>query len=229
MKLYKLNKVILQIKNNVAQFLQGLTSNDLDKPQNAFVTIHGRIVATFDQLRLSDEEFIILVEERFVDGLLKHVDKFVKLSAVKIERIKKNVYFDFEGSATLEPNDHSIPQKQGRLLITDQALQANVSQEEFTLFRLKNNIPVQGVDYTDDFLLNVSEDFVSFTKGCFLGQEPIAKVHHRSKPSWRLVVRYADECQDNEKQKMTSKVTDPETKKTSGFVFIHSRPENRVL
>ena len=84
MKLYKLNKIVLQIKNNVAQFLQGLTSNDLDKPQNAFVNINGRIVATFDQLRLSDEEFLILIEEPFVDGLLKHIDRFVKLSGVKV-------------------------------------------------------------------------------------------------------------------------------------------------
>ena len=84
MKLYKLNKVILHIKNNAAQFLQGVTSNDLDKPQNAFVNINGRIIATFDQLRLSDEEIIILIEESFVDGLLKHIDRFVKLSGVKV-------------------------------------------------------------------------------------------------------------------------------------------------
>ena len=220
MKLYKLNKVILQIKNNVAQFLQGLTSNDLDKPQNTFVNINGRIIATFDQLRISDDEFIILVEERFVDGLLNHIDKFVKLSAVKIERLKKNVYFDLDGNTKLEANDHCIPQKKGRLLITDQVLQVHVSQEEFTLFRLKNNIPVQGIDYTDDFILNVSQDFVSFTKGCFLGQEPIAKVHHRSKPSWKLLVKYEDECTLEEKPKMTSKVVEPQTRRVLGFIFL---------
>ena len=220
MKLYKLSKVVLQIKNNAAQFLQGLTSNDLDQPYNAFVNINGRIVATFDQLRLSDDEFIILVEERFVDGLLNHIDKFVKLSAVKIERLKKNIYFDLEGSAKLQANDHSIPQKKGRLLITDQVFDVNVSQDEFTLFRLKNNIPVQGIDYTDDFILNVSQDFVSFTKGCFLGQEPIAKVHHRSKPSWKLVGKYADECSEEETQKMTSKILDPKTSRWQGFVFV---------
>lgn len=219
MKLYKLNKVILRIKNNAAQFLQGLTSNDLDKPQNAFVTIHGRIIATFDQLRLSDDEFIILVEEYFVDGLLKHIDKFVKLSGVKVERLKKNVYFDLESDEKLDAGDQTIPQRQGRLLITDKIFESNVSSQDFTLFRLKNNIPQHGIDYTDDFLLNVSEDFVSFTKGCFLGQEPIAKVHHRSKPSWKFLVKYEDECAPQEKEKMTSKILDPQTQRILGFIF----------
>ena len=220
MKIYQLNKAVLRIKNNAAQFLQGLTSNDLDRPQNAFVTIHGRIIATFDQLRLSDDEFIILVEERFVDGLLNHVDKFVKLSGVKIERLKKNVYFDLEADAKLDAGDQAIPQRKGRLIITDKIFESNVSSQDFTLFRLKNNIPQHGIDYTDDFLLNVSEDFVSFTKGCFLGQEPIAKVHHRSKPSWKLLVKYEDECAPEEKEKMTSKILDPQIRRILGFVFV---------
>ena len=101
---------------------------------------------------------------------------------------------------------------------------AQVSDEEFTLFRLQNNIPLQGVDYTDEFLLNVSEDeFVSFAKGCFLGQEPISKVHNRSRPAWKLVVRYEDECGAQEKQKMTSTVVDPKTHRRTGFIFVPNK------
>jgi folate-binding Fe-S cluster repair protein YgfZ len=71
-------------------------------------------------------------------------------------------------------------------------------------------------------LLNVSEreDLVSFTKGCFLGQEPISKVHNRSKPTWKLVVKSAEDCPPEERSKMTSQAIDPQTKKTRGFVFV---------
>ncbi len=224
MKVYKLNKAVFNLKNNVTQFLQGLASNDLDKPHNAFVTIHGRIVATFDQLHLSDDEVVILVEEPFVDGLLKHIDRFVKLSGVKMERIKRNVYFDLDDKVPSpgpgEGQDWTIPQKRGKIIVTERVLESNVSDEEFRLFRLKNHIPQQGVDYTDEFLLNVGEVFVSFTKGCFLGQEPIAKVHNRSKPSSKLVLRYEDECTSEEKEKMTSKTLEHETRRVLGFIFV---------
>jgi len=72
--------------------------------------------------------------------------------------------------------------------------------------------------------LNVSEnDFVSFTKGCFLGQEPIAKVHHRSRPTWKMVVRFEDESSVEEKVKMTSKTSDPGTGRILGFVFVGNK------
>ena len=45
----RLDKIVLSIKPNAETFLNGLTSNALDAPQNAFLNLHGRIIATFDQ------------------------------------------------------------------------------------------------------------------------------------------------------------------------------------
>ena len=58
------------------------------------------------------------------------------------------------------------------------------------------------------------------TKGCYLGQEIVARVHNLGKPPKRLVVKSENECNEEEKQKMTSKCHDPETGKTSGFLLI---------
>jgi len=225
MKIYQLTKSVLSFRNNAVEFLNGLTTNDMDKPWNAFVDIHGRIIAVFDQIKMSDEEVWCVVETNFAEDVLSHIDRYAKLSGVKVER-KDNyhVYFDLDGDALTQKGDNTISQKKGRLLITQRVLSANVSEEEFTLFRVKNNIPWLGVDFQkDEFLLNVSEtDHVSYTKGCFLGQEPIAKVHSRSKPSWRLVVKAEEECNEEEKQKMTSKVKDHPTGKILGFVFVRN-------
>ena len=221
MKLYQLNKTVLSLRNNPASFLNGLTANELDQPQNAFVNIAGRIIATFDQLKVSDDEFLIVIEESFLNAVLEHIDRYVRLAGVKVAPLDDYVYFDLEGSAAVHVDDHIIRQKKGRLLMTRRLLTANVSESEFTLFRLQNDIPLHGTDYKDEFLLNVSQmDFVSFTKGCFLGQEPISKVHNRSKPSWKLVVQDSNACTEEEKLKMTSRVFDPQTKRTLGFVFV---------
>ncbi len=224
MKLCPLPRTVLAIRNNAALFLNGLTSNSSDKPQNAFVNIHGRILATFDQCRVSDDEFVIAVAQTFVEPLLAHLEKYIRLSGVRVEKLDRYVYFDLEEiGAPVPAGTLVIAQKKGRLLISEALMPAQVSDAEFMLFRLRNNIPLQGVDYTDDFLLNVSEDeFVSYTKGCFLGQEPISKVHNRSKPTWKLVVRYKDECAADEQQKMTSVAVDPATRRAMGFVFVRN-------
>lgn len=221
MRIFKTEKVAFSVTNHAEQFLNGLTANSLDKPQNAFVNIHGRIVATFDQLKIAADEFLVLIEKSFVENVFSHIDKFVRLSQVHIERKNEYVYFDLDGDVPWGKGDYVIQQKKGRLIITQREWEVNVSCQEFSLFRLKCRIPWHGVDYRDEFLLNVStEDFVSFTKGCFLGQEPIAKVYNRSKPTWRLEVRYEDECDEEARQKMTSKVKDPGTHRVMGFVFI---------
>jgi len=224
MKLYRLDRNILRISNNAQRFLGGLTSNTLDAPRNAFLNQHGRVIATFDQVKTGDDEFLIVVERFALEALMRHVKKFILLNKTIAEPAPVNVYFDLDASHTAGPDECKIAQKTGQMIITPKELTANVSDEEFTLFRLKNNIAVHGLDYTDELLLNVDEyEHVSYTKGCFLGQEPIAKVHNRSKPTWRLVVRCEDELTEGENLKMTSKSLDSQSGKIMGFVFIKNQ------
>ncbi|MBI5150095.1 MAG: hypothetical protein HZA28_04905 [Candidatus Omnitrophica bacterium] len=221
MRLYQLNKTVLRLTRNPAEFLNGLCSNTLDRPQNAFVNVHGRIVATFEQCRVGDDEFMIVVERAFADGLMAHLEKYIRLSGVRVEKLDRHAYFDVEGGGEPPAGCFSITQKKGRLLVSEEMMPAEVSDAEFTLFRLRNNIPVQGADYRDEFLLNVGDDeFVSYTKGCFLGQEPISKVHNRSRPTWKLVVCSQDECPIDQRQKMTSLAIAPGTRRPMGFVFM---------
>lgn len=222
MNLYKTNKIVLEIKNNPSQFLNGLTSNDLDKSQNAFLNIHGRIIATFDQVRKDEDTFWVVLEKDYVARVLEHLDRYAKLSGVEIKKLGLNVFFDIDLGLKREIKKAVyVFQKVGQLIIVDENLKAGVSEEEFTIFRLKNNIPLLGIDYKEEMILNVSgDDFVSFSKGCFLGQEPVSKVHNRSKPSWKLIVKFLDECLLEEKENLTSLGIDSETKKERGFLKI---------
>ena len=222
MKIYPLDKRVLTFHNNVAKFLNGLTSNTMDQPRNALLNIHGKIIATFDQIKISDEEVWIVMDQSVVENVLKHLDRYLKLASVTCAaRNDLQVYFDVEGNYSLSEGERTIAQKKGQIILTSKKLNQNVSEEEFTLFRIRNNIPQQGIDYKDEFLLNVSDvEFVSFTKGCYLGQEPVSKVYSRSKPSWKLVVKSEEDCTAEEKEKLTSKSFDPQQKKFFGFVFI---------
>lgn len=225
MKLYPLTKTVLRLRGDPTKFLNGLTSNTLDKPQNAFLNIHGRIIATFEQVKINEEEFWLIVEARFVEGLLKHIDRYVRLSKVEILPMNAHVYFDIAAQESDFPEGtQTIAMKNARMVVSADVLDAPVTQEQFTFFRLKNWFPLQGIDYSEEFILNIgAEDFVSFSKGCFLGQEPVAKVHNRSRPTWRLVVKYEDECEERLRTKMTSKVLDPGVNRVLGFIFIENQ------
>ena len=210
MRSYKLPDTVLSIKGNASGFLNGITSNTVDAPLNAFLNQHGRIIATVRQKRISDDEFLISVPVRSVEGLLKHLERYAKLSHVQISPGAFMAYIDLDTAQTIfDPKDHAN----------------SINEEAFTLFRLDHKLPLMGIDYqADEFILNVHEfDFVSYTKGCFLGQEPVAKVHNRAQPSRRLVVEFEDQCPLPEAAKMTSRAADPQSGRTKGFVFLSNK------
>ena len=223
MKIFRLYKTILSFTNHPFDFLNGLTSNDMGADKNAFLNIHGRIIVTFDQIKVSDDELWVVVGSDYVEAIQNHLDRYLKLSGVKLEVLSQNVYLELsfprkrESSEFLDPR---VKPEDDSLTITEEEYENTMTDDEFTLYRLQNNMPLHGIDYTDEMVLNVSEEFVSLTKGCYLGQEPVSKVYNRSKPRWKLVVRKESECSDDEKNKMTSKIQDPKTGEVSGFVFV---------
>jgi len=232
MKIYRLDKTILSVRNNPVNFLNGISANTIDKPKNVFLDMHGKIIATFDQLKVNDDLVFVIIEAKYYEQLLGHLGRFIRLSKAEVAKEDYRVYYDLDNfivGAVHEPplrdgDFFVIPQRAGQLIMTKQDLPNSVSEEEFTLFRLKNCLPIHGIDYHNEMILNVDEEeFISFTKGCFLGQEPVSKVHNRSKPTWKLAVKFEDECNEEEKVKMTSKIKDPETEKLLGFVFVSNR------
>ena len=63
------------------------------------------------------------------------------------------------------------------------------SREAADIVRIESGRPRYGVDMTADNLpgeLGLEERAVSFTKGCYVGQEPVARMHHRGHPNRHL-------------------------------------------
>jgi len=171
--------------------LKAYTSNTPDQPRTAFLDRAGNIVAMADQILLNPSEALITIESKFTDRLLTHLKLYLGVSQTeaRVEESLK-VYFDLEGSYRPSRGEWVVPQKKGQLVLTPKGLLASVNEEEFKKFRLEHNIPLQGIDFDDQMLLCVAdEEYVSYTKGCYLGQEIIARVHHRLKPPKKLVVR----------------------------------------
>lgn len=220
MPLYQCDKAVLRLTHGADSFLKAYSTNTLDRTKNAFVDVRGRIVAVFDQYRLAGDELFLVVEKNAVRPLFKHLEKYLDLTGVLLEELRHFVYFDLQGDEEPISGDVCLPQPKGKLLLTAELRKATVSENNFTRFRLEHFLPLQGKDYGEEMLLNVFDDeYVSYTKGCYLGQEIIARVHHRSRPPKKLVVKYESECRQGQAEQMTSKLWDASRGENRGFVF----------
>ncbi|MEP7341723.1 MAG: glycine cleavage T C-terminal barrel domain-containing protein [Acidobacteriota bacterium] len=63
-----------------------------------------------------------------------------------------------------------------------------VSNAAFEIARIEAGVPREGVDAGEEYIILESEleAAVSYTKGCYLGQEVIARIHWRGQPAKRL-------------------------------------------
>ena len=64
-----------------------------------------------------------------------------------------------------------------------------ISLEAFDLIRIAEGVPRAGVDYsTDNFPQEAAlGNHISYDKGCYIGQEPHARMYHRGHPNWLSV------------------------------------------
>ena len=63
-----------------------------------------------------------------------------------------------------------------------------VGEAAFEIARIEAGLPREGVDAGEEYIILESEleSAVSYTKGCYLGQEVIARIHWRGQPAKRL-------------------------------------------
>ena len=64
-----------------------------------------------------------------------------------------------------------------------------VSEAAFEIARIEAGVPREGPDINEKYILLETgrDDAVSYTKGCYLGQEIIARIHWRGQPAKRLM------------------------------------------
>lgn len=152
-------------------FTNAFTCNTLDKPLNAFLDRFGKLVALADQLLVGEVVYFI-VEESALLALLKHLKPYASPSGIRVEVLHKSVLHVLGG----ERGELRFPQPVGYLTLVD-ALpsEGEISEPEYELLRIENNLPRQGVDFRNEMFLDLGIDAISFKKGCYLGQEVMAR------------------------------------------------------
>ena len=185
---YKLlDKIAYKISNNAVKFIDSITTNEMNKSSNAFITRLGRLIALVDQKIINDEVYIVL-EEKYEKEFLDNINMFIRISKSKAEKLNLKVIH----AINLDIDGIKIEKEIGYLLLLedlDSLKDFNeISDEIYNIIRIENDISIQGIDYDNNMFLETNMDrSISYTKGCYVGQEIIARVHNLGKPAKKLV------------------------------------------
>tara|TARA_Y100001960_G_scaffold332552_1_gene433519 strand:+ start:2555 stop:3298 length:744 start_codon:yes stop_codon:yes gene_type:complete len=201
MALAIINKSILKVSGEKAHsLLDGLTTQDMNKISldnpiyTLFLNNKGRVLFNSIIYKLAENEYALEIEPELLMELAKHLHKF---------DMEKSVEFGQEELAVAVSNEklegfYSDPRSEKlpyRGFIATDAKSDEEFLNEYENLRLELAIPDNNDFIREKSLandLNTEElNGVSFTKGCYLGQEITSKTKHIRQTKNQLV------CLDN--------------------------------
>jgi folate-binding protein YgfZ len=170
---------------DAADYLQRMVSNDVDALavgdacDALLLTAKARVIAPLRIVRRADDDFLLLTEPELGER-------------VRTELVRMR----FAAKAEIEPEEHEAWLVLGGEEVLDERPAGDeVGEEELERWRIESGIPRWGREIDDRVLpaeAGLDETHVSFTKGCYPGQEPIARQRYRGKVNRKLRVLEID-------------------------------------
>jgi folate-binding protein YgfZ len=200
--------------DDAVRFLQGLLTADVadlapgTATAAALLTVKGKIVSEVWVLAIDDDERWLAVPESIGLDVIANLDDHIIMDDVQLETLPEQacaiVWRDeprLHASALepLPPGVRAFETKHplaGVLLVGPElalhavAVGEPADADAFTAARIAHARPAWGFEITPDhFPPEVGfVDAVSYDKGCFLGQEPLSRIHNRGQVN-RVMVR----------------------------------------
>jgi len=194
------NRALIRLTGKDSEsFLQSQLSNDVNKLDNSSIQLsaycqhQGKILVLFWLLR-SKDDFLLSFPLDLIETVKNRLQMFILVSDVKIEDVTEK-YLQL-GLINENKADAYVLNGQLSLMLVD-----SQSAEKFTFASrhywdkacIDNLIPEVNSLTTEKFVpqmlnLDIDEIGVSFTKGCYPGQEVVARLHYLGKVKRRLFV-----------------------------------------
>jgi folate-binding protein YgfZ len=190
------NRALLKLSGGDTQtFLQGQLSNDIDGLEegevqlNAYCQHQGKIIALLWVMK-RDDDFYLSFPSDLAEIITKRLTMFKMMSAVEITDVSNEL---IQLGVIDEGFDNAFK-------LNDQqsvALVENVdgveldNESEWALACIANSIAEVELKTSEKFVpqllnLDIDEVGVNFTKGCYPGQEVVARLHYLGKSKRRM-------------------------------------------
>jgi tRNA-modifying protein YgfZ len=176
---------------DAVDYLNRMLSNDVPEQGSVdalLLTAKARVIAPVLVWRRGADDVLLLTEPELGDVLRTQLARmrFAAKCEVEAEEHTSTIVFgdDPDGIAN---RDYGIPATE----LLDRELDATIPDEELERLRIEAATPRFGREIDDRVLpaeAGLDERAVSFTKGCYPGQEPIARLHYRGHVNRKLQV-----------------------------------------
>jgi folate-binding protein YgfZ len=205
-------------------FLQRMVSNDVssgDVVDALLLTPKGRLIAPLRVWRRSADDFVVGTEP----GLGETVR-----STLARARFAAKVELETEAHAAVLVWEDNFAQAEERL---DADLEA--TDEDVERARIEAGVPAWGSELDESVLpaeAGLDKTHISFTKGCYPGQEPIARLHHRGHVNRSLRVLRVDSATPGDEITHDGKPVGRVTSAVPGRALAYVRvsvPDDAVL
>lgn len=153
-----------------------MVSNDVtanDACDALLLTPKARIIAPLRVVRRAPDDFLLLTEPELGDVV-----------RTQLTRAR------FAAKVQIEPEQHESWLVLGADEVLDERpLGDEANDEDVERWRIESRIPAWGRELDESVLpaeAGLEQTHISFSKGCYPGQEPIARQHYRGKVNRRL-------------------------------------------
>lgn len=169
------------VSNDVAALAVGEACDAL------LLTAKGRILAPLVAWRRSEDELLLLTEPGLGVTVLATLTRMRLRAKCEIEAETHTGHVIFGASdGGIATGDFGVPAVE----VIDAAPEGDsIELDELERMRILARRPRWGHELDDTVLpaeAGLDETAISFTKGCYPGQEPIARLHHRGHPNRTL-------------------------------------------
>ena len=181
---------------DAVEYLDRLLSNDVPEVGSAdalLLTAKARVIAPLLVWRRGSDDVLLLTEPELGEVVRAHLmrNRFAAKCDVELEQHTSAVVFAPDVEGGIENRDYG----DAAFELLDADLEVTLDDEELERRRIAAGTPRFGRELDERVLpaeAGLDERAVSFTKGCFPGQEPIARQRYRGKVNRRLRVLEVD-------------------------------------
>jgi folate-binding protein YgfZ len=177
-------------------YLQRMVSNDVDSLAVGeacpalLLTAKARVIAPLVVWRRAEDDFLLLTEPELGDAVGGLLARMRLRARCEIEPEQHASVLVFGGDGGISTD---FP---GAVEVVDSSLEPTLDAEKLELRRIEAGAPRWGREIDERILpaeAGLDATHVSFTKGCYPGQEPVARLHYRGHPNRGLRVLELDD------------------------------------